>query len=143
MMSEEKKDQEYMELLQKYIHLKKLYENLAKQYETAIQKVCEIQKEVESYEARAAKRRKMKMNYEITHKEYYDEKGNTIFVGLFIDKKEFILDIDDLLEISDILKTVAKNMDDFEGDMVPNLNLYECLVCPLRIFEDFNGARAN
>jgi len=75
------------------------------------------------------------MNHEISSTEYYDKEGNTIFVGLFIDKREFLLDVDDLSEISDILKMVSGNMDELEEDMVPNLNIFECLVCPLMLFD--------
>lgn len=76
-----------------------------------------------------------KLNYDISSIEYYDKDGETIFVGLFLNEKEFILDVDDLKEICDIFKTVSENMDKLKDDMVPSLNLYECLICPLKIFE--------
>lgn len=62
------------------------------------------------------------MRHEIEYTEYFDEKGKTVLWSLFFDGKQFDLDIDDLITIANILKTVYENMDKIEGVDFPLLN---------------------
>ena len=62
------------------------------------------------------------MRYEILHTEYYDENGNAILWSLLFDGQEFVLDMDDLLTIANILKTFFEDMGVTEGVIFPLVN---------------------
>ena len=62
------------------------------------------------------------MRYAIEHIEYFNEKGDTAFVGILIDGEEFIMDKDDLCNLKWVLETVFDSVIDTEGSGHPEVN---------------------
>ena len=62
------------------------------------------------------------MRYAIEHIEYFNEKGETAFVGVFIDGEEFLMDKEDLWNLKCILETVFDRVIDTEGSGHPEVN---------------------